>query len=116
MIFAFMSATKVVFNSDQDDDYTEEHGWIDPSWSMTELFESRNDVRSVLMASQDAEDFDELVRDVIEGLTSNGDGTFYSEDEYTDPKTGASWTYAIHFKRKFFGSKGWTEENYVPKF
>lgn len=114
MIFAFMSATHTVFNSDEEDDYTEDYGWIDPSWSMTELFENRNDVRSVLMASEDAEDFSELVSDAIEGYTHNGFGTFY-RDQVDQPNEDESWQYAIHFTRKFFGPKGWTEENYVPK-
>jgi hypothetical protein len=113
MIFAFMSASKVVFNSDKDDDYTEEHGWIDPTWSMTELFESRNDVRSVLMLSKDAEDFDELVKDVINGYDSNGDGTFYDSD--CENVNGECWQYAIHFIEKAYGPKGWYEKPYIPK-
>ena len=112
MIFAFMSGSKVKFNSDRDGDYAEERGWIDPPWSMTELFENRNDVRSVLMASEDADDFDELVKDVIEGYESNGDGTFYGND--CKNVNGECWQYAIHFTRKFFGPKGWTEVPYMP--
>lgn len=113
-IFAFMTGTHTVHNGPDSDDYTEEHGWIDLSWSRTVLYDSRNDVRPLLSMWEDDETLAEEIQDVIIGFESNGDGTFYSVQD-DQPNPDESWSYAIHFKRKYQDSTGWTEENYVPE-
>jgi len=112
-IFAFMTADAVDHHGE--DDYTERHGWIDPSWSRTTLFESRNDVEPLLNMSEQDPELWERVRDIVDShAEDNGDGTFYGVDECQDFATGTVWTYAIHFKRKFYGTTGWTEEAWHP--
>lgn len=113
-VFALMSATSV--DCTEDGETVECHGWIDPDWSMRTLFESRNDANPLLNEDEDSEDLAERIADLVQGYDDNGDDTFYSVDSWQDPETGTYWTYAIHFKRKFFGPKGWTEVPYIPSF
>lgn len=115
-IFAFLSATKITRTGPGDDDYTEEYGYVDPSWSRTEIQESRNDCRPVVDCDIRDEDMADYVREAIEGLgypVDDGDGRFYGQDETTD-EDGASWTYSLKFVRKFYGPNGWTEEDWHP--
>lgn len=113
-IFAFMTGNYVDPDSDVEADF-DERGWIDPSWSTVTLFDNRNDVSPLLNMDEDDPDLQEYIDDITTGYTNDGDGTFYSVDSTQDMTTGWHWSYAIHFKRKFFGPKGWTEENYVPE-
>lgn len=94
----------------------EEDGWIDPRWSMFILEESRNYVHPLFMEPEDSEDLADEVRDALDrfgAFEDNGDGTFYA----SDPQDEGVWRYdyAIHFTRKFFGPRGWTEEAWHPK-
>lgn len=114
-IFAHITATAVEFTGDESDDYTERHGWIDPMWSMTVLHDSRNDATAVINLPEDDEDLGEQVRDALGDLSAyedNGDGSFYAAD--SRDVDGVSWTYALHFRRKFFGPGGWTEQPWHP--
>lgn len=111
-IFAFVTASTV------DSDGREDNGWIDPQWSRTVLMESRNDAPPVVNLDETDDDLAEYIIDALSEYVGvyfdNGDGTFYAEDVHIDTATGIHWTYAMHFKRKFFGPNGWTEESWIP--
>ena len=119
-IFAFMTATVTRHGeSDSGDDYTAVSGWIDRNWSMTDLLESRNDVTPLISEDENSENLADYVRDVLgDGslYEDNGDGTFIGQTETTDDD-GRSWTYAVHFKRKYKGNDGpldWCETSWHP--
>lgn len=107
-IFAYMTATSVDANG------REENGWIDPAWSRTELYASREDVRP-LMENEGDEFLADEVRDILgDGsfYQDNGDGNFCGIDSTMDPSTGARWTYVVHFKRVSDGvEKPWHPVN-----
>lgn len=125
-IFAHITCTRVKWECEDEScehsgcvDYpTEEHGWIDRSWSSTTLHDSRNDVRPVVDDDEQSEDLAEDVRDALGwlegGYEDNGDGIFYSRDSYQPYTEPWHYSYAIHFVRKFYGPKGWTEERWHP--
>lgn len=102
------------------EDLLEESGWIDRSWSPRVLHDSRNDVRPVVDVDEsDAETLAEEVTDALGwlegGYNDNGDGTFYAADSYKPCDEPWSYSYALHFVRKFYGSNGWTEKPWHPK-
>lgn len=109
-IFGHITATRVA------PDGTESHGWIDPQWSRTELFDSRNDVRPIIQESASDPDIAVLVADALLGEiglpVDNGDGTYYGRDETMAPD-GSVWTYAIHLTHKRHTSDGWVETPYA---
>ena len=128
-IFAFITCTRVKWGQDDEgntcEDATEEHGWIDRSWSPYVLHDSRNDARPVVDVDlSDTETLADECRDALGwlegGAEDNGDGTFYSADSYTpygvhtDDRGEWTYSYALHFTRKFLGPKGWTEEAWIP--
>lgn len=121
-IFAHYTCTRVRWESDDEGDPypdpVEEHGWIDRRWDPRELYESRDDVSPVIDLDEDDEDLMDEVRDALGwlegGYEDNGRGTFYSSDSYRPVDEPWSYSYAIHFTRKFFGPKGWAEESWVP--
>lgn len=118
-IHAYMTGSYIGPDGDEDCD----SGWIDPSWSRTVLYDSRNDVGTLLSMNESEEDLLDHIEDLlISNLPGeyydNGDGTFYSEDATVDITTGASWEYAIHFKRKYYDTSihDFIEVPYVPVF
>lgn len=121
-VLAYYTCTRVMWERDDEGDPygcpTEEHGWIDRSWSSRELQESRNYVRPVVDLNEGDGGLTDEVRDALGwlegGYEDNGDGTFYSRDSYSPPDEPWSYSYALHFTRKFFGPKGWTEERWHP--
>lgn len=97
----------------------EEDGWIDRRWSVTTLYDNRNDVSPVVDVDlSDAEELGDQVRDALEwlegGYDDNGDGTFYAADSYRPYDEPWSYSYALHFVRKFYGPNGFTEEAWTP--
>jgi hypothetical protein len=116
-IYAFLKADRVEFTGQGCDDYTEESGWIDRDWSLTELHESRNDVRPVISEDEGSEDLADQVREILGNplhLDGNGEGTFYLPDEYI-AEDGSSWTYRVLFTRKHHDSRnGWIEDDWHP--
>jgi len=122
-IFAHLTCTRIRWEQDEDgntfEDPIEEHGWIDRSWSPYVLHDSRNDVRpEVDCPEEDDERLAEEVREALGwlegGYEDNEDGTFYASDSYQPYTEPWSYSYALHFVRKFQGSKGWTEESWHP--
>lgn len=125
-IFAFVTCTRVKWECEDEScdhygcmDYPiEEHGWIDRRWSSRELYENRNDVSPIVSELEDSEDLADEVRDALGwlegGYRDNGDGTFYARESYQPYDEPWDYSYAIHFTRKFYGDKGWTEEPWVP--
>jgi hypothetical protein len=101
------------------EDPLEEGGWVDTRWSMRVFHDSRNDVRPVVDVDlSDRETLQDEISDAMQylpgGPEDNGDGTFYSADSdqpYDDPW---NYSYALHFVRKYLGSKGWVEEPWHP--
>jgi hypothetical protein len=129
-IYAFLTATAVEWSDSGDsDDYTEEHGWVSPRWSMTDLYESRNDVAPIddwRLATDNTPDLlrpdpDQtptdwlaaLLNETLGSWSDNGDGTYYGHDnlitDYTDPR---DYTYAVHVHVKHCDStRGWVEDS-----
>jgi hypothetical protein len=117
-IFAFITCTRVMWPEGSEDPI-EEHGWIDRRWSTTTLYDNRNDVGPVVDVDlSDTETLGEEVRDALGwlegGYNDNGDGTFYAADSYQPYEEPWNYSYALHFVRKFYGPKGWTEEAWTP--
>lgn len=114
-IFAFITATAVSLEDDENS-RRERNGWIDRE-DMTELEESRNYVRPLISVDEsDAETLAEEIRDVLgDGslYEDNGDGTYYGITE--NVHDGWSFTYAVHFKRKYLGSAGYVEVAWHPE-
>lgn len=103
----------------------EDHGWIDRSWSSTVIHDSRNDVRPVVEIWEydltDPELREEAVEEVLDalgwlegGYEDNDNGTFYASENYQPYDDAWSYSYALHFVRKFLGKNGWTEEPWHP--
>lgn len=131
-IFAHVTCTRVRWPGEGDADYDpngcgiEEHGWIDRRWSPYVLHESRNDATPVVDVNEDdTETLRDEVHDALGwlegGYEDNLDGTFYASSSYqpyasnSDDRGDWSYSYAIHFTRKFYGSDGWTEERWHPR-
>jgi hypothetical protein len=115
-IYAFLSGMRVQCDPTGSGNHNDEHGYVDPNWSRTDLFESRNDVRPIVDCDIRDEDLADYVREAIEGLglpSDNGDGRFYGQDEHA-ADDGSVWTYALTFIRKFHGPNGWTEQDWHP--
>ncbi|MGW0682890.1 hypothetical protein ACWD2L_05950 [Streptomyces sp. NPDC002754] len=119
-IFAQLTCTRVKWDDEYQDYPHEEHGWVCPS-SRYELYDSRNDVRPIVDEPEDSEELAEEVRDALGflegGYEDNADGTFYARDSYTPydmDADGWTYSYALHFVRKFYGPGGWQEERWHP--
>lgn len=77
----------------------ENHGWITPSWSMTEIYTSPNDI--------EAEKFDTLEEAIewIESYIGEVDkkhverGHYYAEDTHFDYETGYVYSYVGHVSK-----------------
>lgn len=132
VIRAYLTATAVKFAEDGSGAESEENGWVDYDYSLTELFESRNDVRpagefnlstggsEVLRCWDDEITPEQWARNVLsETLGSaehdEGSHTFYGSDEIfsdatlTDPRT---FSYALHFHVKHCDPvRGWVEDD-----
>lgn len=97
----YMTATRVTFHSDGSD-HTEAHGYVDPSWSLTDFQDSRESAGPVMSIEDNDPDLGTYVRDALDNYLGtwhdNKDGSFYGQDETVD-NDGNSWTYALHFVR-----------------
>lgn len=101
------------------EDPIEENGWVDRRWSATTLYDNRNDVSPVVDVDEsDRETLEEDVRDALGwlegGYNDNGDGTFYAADSYQPYDEPWSYSYALHFKRKYLGANGYVEVPWHP--
>lgn len=124
-IFAHLTCTRVRWPQDGDgtvsEEYIDEHGWIDRSWSPYVLHDSRNDVRPEVDCDENDPELADYVREALGwlegGYSDNHDGTFYSAESYMpfhDNPEGWSYSYALHFVCKFYGPNGWTEQAWHP--
>lgn len=93
----YLTATSVYWPT-EDDDYIDEHGWVDPSWSLTELYEDRADVAPIYVGKS----VKRAAESILEHLGSIDDSgsapTFYGTHEHAplDDALGRNWTYAAH--------------------
>lgn len=118
---AFLTGTSVEMPDLEIDDDTiaiEHHGWVDPSWSIRELFESRNDVRPVgELYDRDLGDEYATVSEWVQAVVAehfgafhtDGCGTFYEDGSSQDFVTGIDWSYALHFHAKMQVNGVWKE-------
>ena len=123
-IFAHYTCTRVMWEQDEDgmpvsDSPVEEHGWIDRRWSSTQLYDNRNNVSPVInLCEFSKEELAEEVEEALEwlegGYEDNGDGTFYASESYQPYTEPWSYSYAIHFTRKYYGALGWVEQPWHP--
>lgn len=125
-IFGHLTGTRVRWETDENgdthEDPIEEHGWVDRSWSPYVLHDGRNDVRPVV--DVDESDTEQLAEEVLDalgwlegGYEDNGGGTFYSSGSYMpfhDNPEGWSYSYALHFTRKSYESRGYVERPWHP--
>jgi hypothetical protein len=121
MIYAFVTCTRVKWEQDEDgntfEDPVVEDGWVDRRRSQFELYENRNDVPPFLRMDEDDPHLMEDVQEVLDWLgTNEGDenGTFYASQSYQPFDQDWSYSYAVHFTRKFLGPKDWVEEVWIP--
>lgn len=123
-IYAFFTADRVRWEEDGNDDPISESGWVDWSWSPYVLHDGHNDVRPAVDCDETSgeelrEEIAEALSKLPGGWENNGDGTFYSADSempFHDNPEGWSYSYALHFERKFYGPNGWTVEAWpVPQ-
>lgn len=120
-IFAFFTATRVKWGADREgnpfEDPTVENGWVDWSWNSRELCEARNYVRPYIDMAEDDDDLQGEITYALSlldgGYESNG-GSFYATEGYQPYDEEWTYSYALHFVRKFFGPNGWTEEDWNP--
>ena len=126
-IYAFITCTRIKWECEDEGcehygcmDYPqEEDGWIDRRWSPYVLYDSRNDVTPVVDVDESStEDLANEVQDALSwlegGYENCGDGTFYANETYQPYDDPWGYSYALHFMRKFYGPKGWTEEPWTP--
>jgi hypothetical protein len=116
-VFAFMTGSAVEISPEDENGGVELNGWIDQSWSMTHLHDSRNDVRPLMNLDEtDYEGLVDEIRDILgngEMWEDNGDGSFYSKGSRTED--GMEYTYAVHFKLKSHSESGWIETDWHPE-
>ncbi len=97
----------------------EEHGWVDRRWNRLLLADSRNDVRPAVDMDETDPDLMDEIRDALDwldgGYDDNIDGTFYAKDSYDPFDEPWSYSYALHFTRKYLGPRGWVEESWAPE-
>jgi hypothetical protein len=96
-IYAYMTADAVY------PDGREEHGWIDPEWSHTELFTAREDVDPIMEIDAGDEFLADAIREILGdggAFEDNGDGTYYGSSSTQCQETGVYWGYAVHFIRE----------------
>ncbi|AIG78446.1 Hypothetical protein AJAP_28035 [Amycolatopsis japonica] len=124
-IYAYLTATRIEFFGEGCDDYNEEHGWIDRDRSRTELHDFQSDVRPIVEWPENDptdggvyEGLADAVRTAFEAFEGrpfdNGNGSFYDSGEYSPVDESWTYTYAVHFRRKFLGPNGWAEERWHP--
>lgn len=97
-IQAFVTASTV----DLDHPHREGDGWVDWGWSRSMLHSAREDVEPVIDIDESdtealANEIPDILAEVVGVYHNNGAGTFYAED--SENIAGASYTYALHFKR-----------------
>lgn len=109
----YVYATAERINFDESPDEPAETGWVNPGWSLTAIYDSRNDAGATAYASTlevDPDDDDRATwRDVIleawndarrlvpTTITDNGDGTYYGDDDVTvDHASADVYRYALH--------------------
>lgn len=95
-----MSKFQVVFTGDVTDEVhasegaTRANGWVCPEWSMTALFEEKEEVATYDFDTR--EEAEAFIEDTI-GATETSDGeAFYSTDSNMDMTTGDYWSYCGH--------------------
>ena len=100
------------------EDAIEENGWIDRPWSLTVLYDSRNDVTPVIDCDEDDEWLADEVKDVLNwlegGYEDNGNGVFYATQSRQPMNEPWSYSYAIHFTQKGWVNGRWTESPWIP--
>ena len=99
----YMTATKVSnWAEDGSGNHSEEHGWINPNWSLTEIYENFNDVNPVELFDNDSEEtyaqwVTRVVRENLNGVEWDGGDTFYAAGvEIPNYATGDEMHYALH--------------------
>lgn len=94
-----MSKFQVVFTGDVTDEVhaamgaTRENGWVCPEWSMTALFEEKEEVATYDFETR--EEAEAFIEDTIGSVDGSGD-SFYSNDCHQDMTTGDYWSYCGH--------------------
>lgn len=95
---AYLSATATEIDSEENGG-VELSGWIDKSWSMTDIHDRREDVEPLMSVDEsDTEELAEMVRDILGDASlyfDNGDGKFYPHDSVTEGNL--SFSYCISF-------------------
>lgn len=80
--------TADVFNPDTEEEF---HGWLDPQWSKTQLFELDTDVKTYEFDTR--EEAEEFIESEI-GVADSFDGEdWYSADAHMDLESGGNWSY-----------------------
>ena len=121
MIYRAYMTCDIVTSESAADGMPAESGWVDPTYSMSTVHDSRNDVSPA--STYDPSDSDDVelyptvadwvaatVSELLGAADDNGDGTFYAADSVTlDYATDETYSYALHFHAKDYGRDGWRE-------
>ena len=83
--------TASVFNPDTEEEF---HGWIDPSWSMFQLHENKEDVAPLEFDPEFDDSIEALIEETIGSIDSTERGNHYGAD--TPLHDGEYWSYCAH--------------------
>lgn len=97
-----MSATVQIFltatSLDPDTGETQT-GWIDPTWSMTQLHADRDDVAPLEFDPEFDDSIESVIEEAIGGIDSEENGTYYGSASVQSSITGLYWNYCAHVTR-----------------
>lgn len=85
----FITAT--VYNPDTEEQF---NGWIDPSWSMFQLHENKEDVAPLEFDPEFDNSIEALIEETIGAIDSTEDGKHYGAD--SPLHDGEYWSYCAH--------------------
>lgn len=71
-------------------------GWIDPTWSMHQLHDNKEDVAPVEFDPEFDDSLDALIEETIGSIDSVEDTTYYGADSPQETSTGLYWSYCAH--------------------
>jgi hypothetical protein len=102
----FMTGSSIYWETDADGDPVgdgiDAHGWIQPGWSRTELYDDRDDV-APLWTDADIDEDTTVVESAIGAIVdalgypeTNSAPTFYGQDDYSPMDSDVNYSYAVH--------------------
>ena len=91
--------TKIYITATSTDPDTMESssGWIDPTWSMTQLHDDKEDVRYLEFDPEFDTSLEDMIYQIIGDVTTEyNPNIYYADSSVQDPATGLYWSYTAH--------------------